>query len=412
MLLKFSSGAAVLALTLALLGCNRTPSPPVERKPGTPVAQAPAHSPPGAGTKEASTPRGPVAPPAPAATPDDPVCVEPASTVSEESQTPEEILEAEIVRLIRELDSAEVAPDQPPAAAPRFLEIGEPAVSALVEAAQNGGWKQRCGAMVILAQMSADARQQALPAIVANLALPHEDAQIAAQVRAASVHALGVSGLHGAPAIPRLITLLHEEDTAVAAAAAEALGKIGLRDPAVEAELSELLLRASDESLLCAALEALGRLGVSAETDPEPMIGLLQSSSERVRRDAAWLLGEFDVQNPALERVVAALLDAFSDEQGRVREQAYGSLGQLGRMHPQVAQNLIPLLESDSRDLRYRAAFTLSLIGPNAQVAVPTLLELIENEQDDETHLEAINALREIDPQAARGLSTPPEGDE
>ncbi|MBW3598196.1 MAG: HEAT repeat domain-containing protein [Planctomycetes bacterium] len=221
--------------------------------------------------------------------------------------------------------------------------------------------------------------------------------------------ALGVLHHAASTATGELTSSLQDEDGEVRAAAAEALGKIGDRNPNIVASLLELIDHEQNDAVLHAAMAALRRLGVPRDADPAPLLRALNSDEESVRQEAAWLLGELTPQDGKLDLVAAALIDALSDESRGVREIAYGSLGQLGRGRPQITLALLPLLESEDADYRYRAAYALSLIGPDARPAVPSLLELIRREQDEETRTEAIRALREIDAQAAKGLSTPPD---
>jgi HEAT repeat protein len=131
-------------------------------------------------------------------------------------------------------------------------------------------------------------------------------------------------GAAGAPAVPALIQALGDSDSAVRAAAAWALGKLG--DPQAVPALIKALGDWGDwwsEDVRAAAAWALGKLG-----DPQAVPALIQAlgdSDSAVRRAAAEALGA--IGDP---QAVPALIQALGDRGSDVRRAAAEALGAIG----------------------------------------------------------------------------------
>lgn len=124
----------------------------------------------------------------------------------------------------------------------------------------------------------------------------------------------------GAPVIEPLITCLQDQHIQTRITAAEALGKLG----ATEA-IEPLIACLQDQEILVSvtALEALGQLRRTTEV-VEPLITRLQDAESLLRCNAAWALGELEARE-AIEQLIACLQDAESS----VRCNAAWALGKL-----------------------------------------------------------------------------------
>jgi HEAT repeat protein len=259
-------------------------------------------------------------------------------------------------------------------------EIGDTqAVGPLSAALKDESWYVRLAAARALGQIG-DVR--AVEPLIA--ALKDKDKN----VRQATAEALGRIG--DTRAVEPLITTLEDEDEDVGEAAAKALVKVGA--PAIEPLTIALKNEAWD--VRQAAAEALERLGWQPDSSEigiaywiarkqldkcaeigapavEPLIATLEDEAWHVRQAAAEALGKIgDVQ------AVESLITALKDENYRVRAQAALSLGQIG--DTRAVRPLAALLRDDEDWLLERTAEALGYIGPEAEKAVPDLIQALE----------------------------------
>lgn len=152
--------------------------------------------------------------------------------------------------------------------------------------------------------------------------------------------------------VPGLIKALRiEKDAGVAAAAAEALGRIG-GTQAVEQLISVVNDRDLPETRRQAAAAALGEIGAPAA---ESLGAALGDSNLDAREAAVRVLGKIGA--PAVEPLVEALKDSMA----AVREAAARSLGEIG--DPRAVAALSVALTDPGAGVRRSAARALAKIG-------------------------------------------------
>lgn len=142
---------------------------------------------------------------------------------------------------------------------------------------------------------------------------------------------------------------------------------------------------------------ALQRFRFSAEQEKTLLVPLLAKAltarSESVRNGAAHLLQELDTAaQPAVPEIVAALNRPSPPSPSYL----INSLAAFGAKSAPAVPTLVELLENE--DLAGNALFALSQIGPDASPAVPALLKK-SNASTGDDHLACLGALVQIAPQ-------------
>jgi HEAT repeat protein len=140
------------------------------------------------------------------------------------------------------------------------------------------------------------------------------------------------------------------------------------------------------------ALKEGGRLAVPV------LIELLRDSSPEVRWHAAELLGQAGPAERGDSATQEALVRALQDDDPHVRAVAASSLSVLGGASPAAIPVLRDMLTTGERLAALRA---LTRYGPDAEPAMPRLVELLKD-KDSEVRWRAAMTLGKIGP-AARG---------
>lgn len=281
----------------------------------------------------------------------------------------------------------------------------------------------------------------------------------------------------GAPASPVLVTALGDPDAGVRQHAAAVLGKIRPVVSGVVPALIAMLERDPDRQVRDRAGVALREIG---EESDEALYALARALAVRdgVRSRAAWALGAFNRPEPA---VLNELVHALKDSSREVRARAAHALARMAPPDPHVIQALVELLRDEyspamaavnalarighpagaalrratqdaDRAVRQRAEEALRLrarmdptnlsavltilqdvdadsglrsraledlvrLGPQAQRAVPDLLRMLENKDNEILRGGAAHALARILPKdgnaiaaLTRALSDPSAG--
>ena len=269
-------------------------------------------------------------------------------------------------------------------------------------------------------------------------------------VRKFAIEALGRMEEHGAPAVPLLVELLHEESTrevasvalsnlgAVAAPATVALlhapeDDVEVRRSAAEAlaamdslELESIAdslgaLLAGDELLrgyIAAAYvkvappgewqRGLGALvdglnadyrvaGASAkafehlapEMRPDAVALLLEQRNERgsFPANVSWALGNLGED---AREAVPALVVSLDNRSHRIA--AAVALGKIGASANAAVPKLVAALGSDERQFQQAVVTALGQIGSESRIAVPRLLDILATSEEDERMREAVAA--------------------
>lgn len=213
-----------------------------------------------------------------------------------------------------------------------------------------------------------------------------------AAVRAGAAEALGRFGTVTANAIDALTDALRDDSPTVRANAAEALGL--LRSPSVKviARLGTMLCD-EDPVVRARAAQAIGRIGDGTLEITAACLELLQTDVGCVRMYAAEALGATAM---ATTEVVAGLSAALRDKNWNVRSRAVAALGRLEVAPPGILETLIRMAREEPAWVRIGVAKVL--VG-YAATDVPAAEEMIRLLSDSyfEVGSSALNALNRLE---------------
>ena len=166
---------------------------------------------------------------------------------------------------------------------------------------------------------------------------------------------------------------LQHDDEVVRRRAARALGELGSQAEPAVAELIETL---SDDGKLVAfeACQALAKIG------PPAIPALTKALAHNEVAVRSWAARGLEEIGPEARAAIPALIDSLRDHTISV-DYAASALASVGMA------SVGPLLEvlrdpQESTTARARAAHSLGLIGPRASVAVPLLIEALEDRRE------------------------------
>jgi HEAT repeat protein len=181
-------------------------------------------------------------------------------------------------------------------AADALVNLGTPAIPALIEALQQSDAELRWRAASVLSDLGPEAAS-ALPVLVQTL----QDSD--PQVRLYATIALGNMGKSAQDAVPQLVAALQDKDAYVRIYAPTALRKIGVQGTVAISALAKALADQNPRVRLNAAY-ALGSVGAEAERTIVPLINTLDDPQIYVRLGAvkglAGILGAFQDQEKSL----------------------------------------------------------------------------------------------------------------
>jgi len=149
--------------------------------------------------------------------------------------------------------------------------------------------------------------------------------------------------------------------------------------------LLKLVKAQNGDMLKGAAITALGLVGKKHDTVLVPvLLGLLKEEQSNFRTCAAAALADIGKQ-PAV--VVPALLEQLKKEKpgrGSARGRMLGSLGMFGCHAKPAVPVVLEILRNPQEDFSYpiqsQAIQVLGAIGPEAKEAVPTLIQIREDD--------------------------------
>ncbi|MFQ5767640.1 MAG: HEAT repeat domain-containing protein [Acidobacteriota bacterium] len=200
-----------------------------------------------------------------------------------------------------------------------------------------------------------------------------------------------------------LLQLLHHGKTQVRAIAAQTLAKAcGAAARAVMKALMETL---PDENAFvrASAAAALGMLGPPAAVSGPGLIGLLADKSGRVRSAAITALGQI---GPGAAAAVPALIKALGDTDRQVRSNVLQSLGGMGLQAGAAVPALVDIIMSGNEppEMRDSAGSILWKIGPEAEIAVPLLLNAFAEVPVSREVSNAFQRIRPVSPRVVKYL--------
>lgn len=186
-----------------------------------------------------------------------------------------------------------------------------------------------------------------------------------------------VLGALGSKAIPVLKERIHSKDATIRGYALEAVAEA---EEASQAIIPDLIARLEDSSPTARshAIAALGNAGESA-ADAIPQIRrLLHDDNDDVRASASRALGQILPGEEQAPVNFSALVAQLDDEDKSVRYHTVRALRKTGS-----PDEVIPLLRSKltdpESDVRHAAIDELAEIGPEAAVAIPDLIAIIQD---------------------------------
>lgn len=186
--------------------------------------------------------------------------------------------------------------------------------------------------------------------------------------------------LHTGPrAVPGLIEQLKDEDTTARILAAQWLAKLGPDAKRALAPLVETALHDPNQDTSAAAAGAIRSLDLQAARDVvSGYLPALWDADPEVRRKACVVLGSL---GPVAKPAVPSLMTMLDDTDDVVRERAVGALGAIGIPQAEIVAALTKAMHDPAPNVRYRAAAQFAFHIPVTVAAVPSLMEL-RNDQD------------------------------
>jgi HEAT repeat protein len=274
------------------------------------------------------------------------------------------------------------------------------AVTALVEVLENGTEADRLTALEALREIGPGARA-ALPVLRGLVKDKRPASDFTGLALSRAIIALGRLGDAGQPALAELAELAKSGSATDRYLARVAIARIQ-PDAAAISSIAEML-REEDASLREDAARLLGEFGPAARSTAPALREALKDKESRVRLAAAAALVKITNDTTVLP-VVSALL---RDRNPQIQTMAAVELGFRfqAKAKPAVPA-LIQALWGEAVEVRIPAAEALGRIGPGARAAVPALLAILSDDQQDELHSATAEALGLIGPAASAAVPT------
>jgi HEAT repeat protein len=332
-------------------------------------------------------------------------------------------------------------------AASALSAVGEAAVPAIMKAARDKREQVRAGAVLIaiklvrppeeVARMVQDAlvddssivRECAVhalgrlrapsPNVVRSLMIAAKDKE--PEVRSAAllwIGELGRSASEAAPLVSRVVT--EDNTSSVRKEGVRALAKLGDSSDRVVTGLLRCLAEDRDSTVRESAAEALGTLGRNSDIAIRELIIAVraQDGSPGVRAAAAEALGTIGPKAkagiPALVEALQTSRDGPDAEPVELWRAAAWALGEMGQeakpgvaaLATLLAKELPPEKEKNFRSARLRAIESLGKLRSAAKDSIPTLAEILKNDQQPNEVREAVAmALSNIGPEGVSALA-------
>jgi len=196
-------------------------------------------------------------------------------------------------------------------------------------------------------------------------------------VRENAAWKLGQRGAAAAAAVPKLIALLKDRYGSVALKAAQALGNIGPLAKGAVPALRDVLNSNRVGGDREYAIQALGRIGTEAKDAVADCVRIIpdRKMNPQLREYAIIAIGRI-ASNDSKSAIPALLELMRCDPQGQEMHLQVVAAETLGRFGPD-AESAVPMLIEMLADLNFRvrmsAAIALGGIGPPARSAIPAL---------------------------------------
>jgi HEAT repeat protein len=273
-------------------------------------------------------------------------------------------------------DSADLAV-KPRDGQARRTGAADPQVARLLKQLYSAVKTERVAAMKALGNRGT-AGKDAVPVLIERLCrYPADEADLAARVLAQI----------GAPSVPELVKALDDPSPAVHKRALWALGVIG-PDAREAVQPVSNFLTDKDATIRSLAAVVLGEMGPQGRPAIPQLVKALRDADPQVRAWAAMALHDIGPET------LGYLLALVNDGDLAVRLSAVQALPAF-QESGEVVPALVGALKDPNRQVRAAAAAGLVQLGPDAQIALPDLVENLK-ENDLELQTRALTAILAI----------------
>lgn len=302
----------------------------------------------------------------------------------------------ELIRLLGS-DQFEVRED----AQKRLVDIGPAALKDLQDALKDPDSEIQNRASVCISEIKSDM-------VVTELVVQLQKGPLEMRIEAACL--LNNLGPAAAKAVPALIGAMEDAPSTLRCPAMGALGEIG---PAAKKAIPRMMAIAEDPNepieIRTVAISCVGTFGTLADEMIPRLLKQTQNNNVDMVRIATGALGRVGKNK---ESLVPELLKLLRHNDEWVRCTAASALGRIGKQPQIVVPALICLMKTEkvmvnSAGPRQKILYGLEQFGPQAKSAIPMLLELISNkEENEELRQIAISVLESMGKEARITIPT------
>lgn len=307
-------------------------------------------------------------------------------------ESAKEVKLVELIRLLKSphhairLDSVKAIGD--------LGEAAEQAIPALIKTLDDRNEGVRNAAIRALTAVGS----LAVPALIGVV----DDKELAALTRLGSLRVIKNLGPKAGAAVPKLVKALGDSDDSIHQNLINAVGSIGPKASAAVPALIKLLEETDDNFTRSDVAYALEKVvstpAVFKEFFPS-LIDSLRRSNASVRKRIIDILGKFASEGKEISPV---LVDFLDDADADVRSMATTTLISFS---PDSIPDLIRALRDEKVDVRNRAATALAEIGSAGKEAVPSLINLLQDDEEDRAvRLNATRAIGKIGSEAKAAI--------
>jgi HEAT repeat protein len=146
-----------------------------------------------------------------------------------------------------------------------------------------------------------------------------------------------------------------------------------------------------ESAVRAAAAEALGRIGPEAAAATKALLAMLKDPDKSARQAAVFALGRIVPEDSA--HVAMALVDVLNQPDADLRRSAVVSLALLGDRSPEVITAIGRLLGEPDQELRQQAVQALSRFGTAARSVEEFLKKTLQDDSEKSIRASAAQAL-------------------
>ncbi len=192
-------------------------------------------------------------------------------------------------------------------------------------------------------------------------------------VRCAAARGLEKLGMVDNAVVSALTEALSDEDEDVRQAAVSSLGMTGLRGKTALPKLIVLIKNDKDALVRRKAIKILGKTGCRDETGIRTLIEISEKDDDHIARYYSLKSLDRLIDDPDL--LIPGFLKSLQDKDGLVRVAAIESLAGIGA--PAVPE-LVKLMNGKDKMRRFNSIVAVGMMGPDGEDALPALLETLK----------------------------------